>query len=325
MSTMHGKRAFRVLRDSCCCITRNSEESRFPSGKSRADFSLETRRERCLTRSSRYRECARWINDPTRNASAAAINPTKNTPPPSLFRTKSTRKPRRKGKETAFSETTNVRFFVEKRERERASKNLAAQFSHFFIFKWKYEIALLISTFSLLRKAGSLALCEFKIKLAIWRPLPNEEYRRPSCCRNPSNPLPSLHGPRSCIFRLDSLIAAYSACTTARHGHLTSPRDTRRLYLHPDTCTPRPSLPRKIGARVCLHPVNPSPLLGKTGVLVPRCGTLIDSLLSLPSLASIITEQSFSSLPSFFAFFSKMRIDCSICMTIGLCELVFFF
>lgn len=43
---MHGKRAFRVPRDSCCSATRNSEESRFASGKSRADFPLETRRER---------------------------------------------------------------------------------------------------------------------------------------------------------------------------------------------------------------------------------------------------------------------------------------
>lgn len=191
MSTMHGKRAFRVLRDSCCCITRNSEESRFPSGKSRADFSLETRRERCLTRSSRYRECARWINDPTRNASAAAINLTRNTPPSLPFPNEIHEETSEKREGNRFlrnDERTILR--REERERERASKNLAAQFSHFFIFKWKYEIALLISTFSLLRKAGSLALCEFKIKLAIWRPLPNEEYRRPSCCRNPL-PTPS--------------------------------------------------------------------------------------------------------------------------------------
>lgn len=61
------------------------------------------------------------------------------------------------------------------------------------------------------RKAESL--CKFKIKLAIWRWLPNEEYRRPSWYRTfPSLPIPSTVY-RPCIFRLGSLIAAYSACT----------------------------------------------------------------------------------------------------------------
>lgn len=104
---MHGKRAFRVPRDSCCSATRNSEESRFASGKSRADFPLETRRERekehCPTRSSRYHECPRWINDPTRNASA--INPTRSTPPPFPNEIHAEK---REG-----NETTSVRFFRE--------------------------------------------------------------------------------------------------------------------------------------------------------------------------------------------------------------------
>lgn len=103
---MHGKRAFRVPRDSCCSATRNSEESRFASGKSRADFPLETRRERESVAQRDHRDTTSALVELTiQQENASAINPTRSARLPLSIPIHAEK---REG-----NETTSVRFFRE--------------------------------------------------------------------------------------------------------------------------------------------------------------------------------------------------------------------
>lgn len=111
-----------------------------------------------------------------------------------------------------------------------------------------------------------------------------------------ASPLPSsfVHNlPSAYIFRLGSLIAAYSACTAARHGHLTFPARHSTIIFAPrhvpphhlnargrDDASARSIHIPKIRARVLSPCVHLLPCAGARSrkAVVARAGTLINRL-----------------------------------------------
>lgn len=140
-----------------------------------------------------------------------------------------------------------------------------------------------------------LALCEFKIKLAIRLPNRRIQVVR-SRCRNPSNAPP----PRPTFVYISSgLLNCGLFCV--HHG---SPRPLNFPARHSTIIfaprhVPPPLASPEIGARVCLQACIPP--RGKKPTF-SRGGTLIDS----PLARILITVRSIYSLRSFSIFFSKV-------------------